>query len=453
MLIPHQLYENSMEKEITIKKKITEDTKFALPIKIKKVLYKGKLLVISPETANWIMLENEEQWQFFQLLTSFDLGNALRQFHGTYSNAQYTVTQIVAKHFENHTSKLKNNGGSMQMYLTNECNMRCPHCYMFAGLKKDRELSTEEIFEIIRTFKKYDGKTIVFSGGEIALRKDLVEILQYSYDLGISNEVLTNGTLWNADLVQKVAPLIARVQISVDGYDEATNSRIRGKGNFSRALKTVDLFYNTHVDTEISVTPYLDNDLAEDYQCYIDFARMLNQKYRRANFLVKFTFDILNGRDICVTEKQKKTYQNIITKIYNELYGDFIDKPFLEFHKHGGIENNCDYGNVAISADGNVCLCPIIPEMKPVGNIRINNLDELFTIAQKTRLLSDINNLSPCKNCELKYICGGECRIKHFSGFKENDLSKIASSKRTCTQEHKNSFYDMMIKLNEDMYM
>lgn len=99
MLIPHQLYENSMEKEITIKKKITEDTKFALPIKIKKVLYKGKLLVISPETANWIMLENEEQWQFFQLLTSFDLGNALRQFHGTYSNAQYTVTQIVAKHF------------------------------------------------------------------------------------------------------------------------------------------------------------------------------------------------------------------------------------------------------------------------------------------------------------------------------------------------------------------
>ena len=91
--------------------------------------------------------------------------------------------------------------------------------------------------------------------------------------------------------------------------------------------------------------------------------------------------------------------------------------------------------------------------MKPVGNIRINNLDELFTIAQKARLLSDINNLSPCKNCELKYICGGECRIKHFSGFKENDLSKITSSKRTCTQEHKNSFYDMMIKLNEDMYM
>lgn len=372
-----------MDKEITVRKRISEDTKFTLPVKIKKVIYRGKMLVISPETANWIILENEEQWQFFQLLTSFDLGNALKQFNGAYDNAQYTVTQIVAKHFDNQLVKPKNNGGSMQMYLTNECNMRCPHCYMFAGLKKDRELSTKEIFDIISSFKKHGGNNIVFSGGEIALRKDLYEILKHSYDLGISNEILTNGTLWNAELVQKVVPLISRVQISIDGYDEATNSRIRGKGNFSRALNAVTLFYETNVDTEISVTPYLDEDLAENYQYYIDFARMLNQKYSRANFLVKFTFDVLNGREIRVSEKQKKDYQGIVTKIYNELYGDFVDKPFLEFHKHGGIENNCDYGNIAISADGNVCLCPIIPEMKPVGNVRVNSFDELLDIAQK----------------------------------------------------------------------
>ena len=441
-----------MNKEITVRKRISEDTKFTLPVKIKKVIYKEKIFVISPETASWIILENEEQWQFFQLLTSLDLGNALKQFCGAYENAQYTVTQIVAKHFDNQLVKPKNNGGSMQMYLTNECNMRCPHCYMFAGLKKDRELSTKEIFDIISSFKKHGGNNIVFSGGEIALRTDLYEILKYSCDLGISNEILTNGTLWNADLVKKVAPLITRVQISIDGYDEATNSLIRGKGNFSKALNAVNLFYESNVDTEISVTPYLDKKLAENYQCYIDFARMLNQKYHKANFLVKFTFDVLNGREIRVSEKQKKDYQGIVTKIYNELYGDFVDKPFLEFHKHGGIENNCDYGNVAISADGNVCLCPIIPEMKPVGNIRVNCFDELLDIAQKARSLSNINNLSPCKDCELKYICGGECRIKHFSGFKENNLSMIATSKRVCSQEHKNMFYDMMLKLNDEMY-
>lgn len=441
-----------MKKESIVKKKISEDTKFTLPVKIKKVIYRGKIFVISPETANWIILENEEQWQFFQLLTSLDLGKALKRFGGTYENAQYTVMQIVAKHFENQFVKPKNDGGSMQMYLTNECNMRCPHCYMFAGLKKDHELSTKEVFDIISSFKKHGGNNIVFSGGEIALRKDLYEILKYSYEMGMSNEILTNGTLWCADLVRRVAPLITRVQISIDGYDENTNSHIRGKGNFSKALKAVSMFYETNVDTEVSVTPYLDKDLAENYQSYIDFARMLNQKHCRPNFLVKFTFDILNGRTIHVSEKQKNDYQALVTHIYNELYGDFIDKPFLEFHKHGGIENNCDYGNIAISADGNVCLCPIIPEMKPVGNIRINKFDELLNIAQKARMLSNINNLSPCKDCELKYICGGGCRIKNFSDFKENDMQEIATSKRICSQEHKNIFYNLMLKLNEDMY-
>ena len=253
-------------------------------------------------------------------------------------------------------------------------------------------------------------------------------------------------------MVTEIAPLIKRVQISIDGYDETTNSKIRGKGCFDKALQTVGFFYETHVDTEISVTPYLDKRLKEDYPYYIEFARTLNKRYRRANFLVKFSFDILNGRDIQVSKEQKEDYQAIITQIYNELYGDFIDKPFLDFHKHGGIEENCDYGNIAISADGNVCLCPIIPEMQPIGNIRQSSFDDLLEIAKKARELSNINNLTPCKDCELKYICGGECRVKHFTGFKENDLSQIATSQRTCSQTHKDHFYDIMLRLNQDLY-
>ncbi len=222
---------------------------------------------------------------------------------------------------------------------------------MYAGLKKEQELTTDEIFNIIKSFKKFNGNTIVFSGGEIALRKDLYEILQYSYNLGIANEILTNGTLWTEDMVRAIAPLITRVQISIDGYNETSNSKIRGKGCFEKALKTVSYFYETHVDTEVSVTPYLDERLEEDYPYYIEFAQSLNQRFRRPNFLVKFTFDVLNGRNIQVSDKQKAAYQAIITKIYNELYGDIVNKPFVDFHKHGGIEENCDYGNIGLNGD------------------------------------------------------------------------------------------------------
>lgn len=151
-----------MEKELTVRKTISKDTHFSFPDNLRVIRYKGKILVISPETANWLVLENNEQYHFFQLLESLDLGNALEQYDGEYCNAQYTVTQIVAKDFENRKVKFKNNGRSMQLYLTNECNMRCPHCYMFAGLKKEHELSTKEIFDIIKSFKDHGGNTIVF---------------------------------------------------------------------------------------------------------------------------------------------------------------------------------------------------------------------------------------------------------------------------------------------------
>lgn len=318
--------------------------------------------------------------------------------------------------------------------------------------KEKNELTTEEVCSLLSKFRESGGQVVVFSGGEIALRSDLQKIIKYSYKLGIKNEILTNGTLWTESMIDELSPMLARVQISIDGYSEETNSLIRGKDNFGIALNTADSFLKHNVYTEISVTPYLDENLAVNYHRYVEFAQRLYEKYNASNFMVKFTFDILEGRDIVVTKEQKEQYQTIISKIYNELYGDFMDRPFMSFHINGGLEDNCDYGNLAISSDGNVVLCPIIQQVKPIGNIRTDDMVSLFEIAKKARELSDVNNLIPCKKCELKYICGGDCRVKHFKGFMESNLQMMKNSERVCSTDIKNFFYDMMIRLNEQMF-
>lgn len=141
-----------------------------------------------------------------------------------------------------------------------------------------------------------------------------------------------------------------------------------------------------------------------------------------------------------------------MTAIYDGIYGDFMDKPFVDFHKNGGLEDNCDYGNLAISADGNVVLCPIVQQMKPVGNVRSDDFVSILSLAKKARELADVNNLEPCKKCELKYICGGDCRVKYFDGFNESNLELMKNARRECNQENKNHFYEMMIRLNEKMF-
>lgn len=436
----------------TVRKTIPATKKFSFPSPLVIVEYQKKVLVISRDIANWIVIQNKTQLEFFQLLEIYALNEALLNFHGRLEDAKYVVTQIIARRFENKKVHSKHVSGTMQLYLTNACNMRCPHCYMFAGIKKKNELTTEEVCSLLSKFRESGGQVVVFSGGEIALRSDLQKIIKYSYKLGIKNEILTNGTLWTESMIEELSPMLTRVQISIDGYSEETNSLIRGKDNFGIALNTADSFLKHNVYTEISVTPYLDENLAVNYHRYVEFAQRLYEKYNASNFMVKFTFDILEGRDIVVTKEQKEQYQTIISKIYNELYGDFMDRPFMSFHLKGGLEDNCDYGNLAISSDGNVVLCPIIQQVKPIGNIRTDDMVSLFEIAKKARELSNVNNLMPCKKCELKYICGGDCRVKHFKGFMQSNLQMMTNSERVCSTDIKNFFYDMMIRLNEQMF-
>lgn len=133
----------------TVRKTIPATKKFSFPSPLVIVEYQKKVLVISRDTANWIVIQNKTQLEFFQLLEIYALNEALLNFHGRLEDAKYVVTQIIARRFENKKVHSKHVSGTMQLYLTNACNMRCPHCYMFAGIKKKNELTTEEVCSLL----------------------------------------------------------------------------------------------------------------------------------------------------------------------------------------------------------------------------------------------------------------------------------------------------------------
>ena len=72
----------------------------------------------------------------------------------------------------------------------------------------------------------------------------------------------------------------------------------------------------------------------------------------------------------------------------------------------------------------------------------------------KAREISDISNLKPCNQCELKYICGGGCRVKEFFEVTQVELgsNNISIKPRKCSIENKNKLYELMIKCNERLY-
>lgn len=435
-----------------VKKEINLKKKYFFPENIKIVSYNSRILIVSVETGNWIVLENESQLDFFNLLKENSLEKALQLFNGDKNNAVQVVMQLEARHFENCiTKKIENK--TVMIYLTQECNMRCPHCYMYAGLKKENELSVDEIIDFLKFSKKNGFDKVKFSGGEVTARNDFIEIINRTYELGYKIEIFTNGTLWYDDMINEIAPKLSEVQISIDGYCEEENSRVRGKGNFEKALKVVDKFVNKGVATRVATTPMFDENLEKKIDNYVKFAKGLIEKYENKNFNIIFTGELIKGRNINLSERENNKYSKIIEELYEKSIGITKESSFATSHKRFDILDNCSFGNLYIDSNGDVYACSRIENMKPFANIRNNDFARIFEISKKAKFVSCVDNLEPCNKCELKYICGGGCRLVYFSEIKKiDDFDHVKLSPRLCSQDYKNSFYDLMIRTNKDIF-
>lgn len=437
-------------------KEIDIEKYYKIPEDIRIVRYNQKIIVIAVETASWIILDNENQLYFFELLRKHSLKEAILLFQGEKIDIQNTIIQIEAKGFEN-TTVTHFIDTSIHLYLTNKCNMKCPHCYMYAGKENLNELTTEEVFNILRLFKKYGGTSIILSGGEITMREDLYDIVKYGYSQGLKMELLTNGVLWTNELIEKIYPYITRIQISIDGFSEEKNAEIRGRGNFEKALETLDKFIKKGISTELAITPLYTNDLKNEIEAYANFGRQLKDKYKKCDFKVKYTTGLLDGREIHLSKEQKSDYTEIMNRVTSSYYGeDISDYAFINSHKKRFIFDNCSYGCLNISSTGDVYFCSRIPSIKPFANIRKDDFSRIVELSLLAQKLSNINNLKPCKDCELKYICGGGCRLKHFKDLvncediEHLDINTI--SPRNCDRKTKEEFYDLMIRTNHKLF-
>ena len=63
---------------------------------------------------------------------------------------------------------------------------------------------------------------------------------------------------------------------------------------------------------------------------------------------------------------------------------------------------------------------------------------------------SQVYNIDPCNKCDLRYVCGGGCRIANIPEVTRCDLNKENKMfHRVCTIEEKEQIYRMMIEAND----
>ena len=121
--------------------------------------------------------------------------------------------------------------------ITRKCNLKCVHCYNDSGQGKTcNEPTTDEAKAVLDDLAKFGVPSVLFSGGEPLMRKDLMELIGYAGGLGLRTVISTNGTLIDADRAKEIKRLgVSYVGISLDGVG-AVNDEFRGvEGAFEKA--------------------------------------------------------------------------------------------------------------------------------------------------------------------------------------------------------------------------
>lgn len=129
--------------------------------------------------------------------------------------------------------------------LSHRCTYTCKMCGVVRILK-GHELPGELLKKTLDEISGWKRDCVVlFTGGEVFLRKDAFELLGHSINKGLTTEAVSNGALIDEDMALRIMSSgLTNIAVSLDGAKESTHDSIREKGAFKKALNAITCLVN-----------------------------------------------------------------------------------------------------------------------------------------------------------------------------------------------------------------
>ncbi len=130
--------------------------------------------------------------------------------------------------------------GSLELDL--RCNLRCIHCYR-DGDWPPGVMGTDEVVHILDQIAEAGTLWVLFTGGEVFLRRDFFDIYEHAVRRGLLVSIFTNGTT----VTEKIADRLSRqppygIEVTLYGYSEETYEKVTGvPGSWAKCYRGVEL--------------------------------------------------------------------------------------------------------------------------------------------------------------------------------------------------------------------
>ena len=322
-----------------------------------------------------------------------------------------------------------------QWHITDNCDQRCKHCYLFAedarmkcvttpwdDLTRTLDATTEDAAE------RGALPLLAISGGDPLLHPEFWRFAEELHRRGIRWTILGNPFHLNEEVCRRLYQLgCFKYQMSLDGLEPFHDS-MRKPGSYKATLEAIPLLNNAGIQSQLMATASRLNledilaimdvavehqvssfafarycatspEKAEDYPSPEEYRDFLYRYYRKAK-----EYEAKN----CPTRFHFK--EHLFTLVRYEL-GEFEPSEYSKEHPDW-IFDGCHLGQgCAILANGDLMACRRMESV--IGNMKTDNLSEVLK-SDLCLSYRDIQNIKKCKDCELHQWCRG-CRAVGFN--------------------------------------
>lgn len=306
----------------------------------------------------------------------------------------------------------------LTFFLTKRCNLRCPFCFYVNGrnINSSDELSLDEIERLSRSMG--DLLWLAFSGGEIYLRDDLVEVSRVFYRNNRPAIMLfpTNGMLpglireKTEEILRECKESVIVLKLSLDGLNER-HDELRGRsGCFDNVITTYRLLeglIDKYPNFELGINTVFCSKNQDDMGGIIDFVSSLKNVKTHTISMVRGDISDASYREVDyekykgAIERLEKNLKNKPSNRYRfrgariKAAQDILQRRLI--HKTATEKKRpipCYAGrlNIVLTETGDVYPCEIIRES--LGNIKEHGYDigDLIRSDRTGRVINSIKN-------------------------------------------------------------
>lgn len=302
------------------------------------------------------------------------------------------------------------------------CNCRCIMCDIWKDNQNLKQLTEKDIEALMITFKKFDTKQVVMSGGEALLNPHFFRLCEILKNAGINVTLLSTGLTIKKN-AEKLVRWVNDIIVSLDG-DEQMHDAIRNiPGAFRKLWEGVQQIKSIQPGYKITARTVIHRINFRGWLEIIDSAikigidqiSFLPADVSSHAFNREVLWSAARKEQILLNKEELPELQSVINILLWQYQAEFASRfiaespekiqkiysyyaAFYELNPFPYKKCNAPWVSTVVEADGTVRPCFFHPSL---GNIHNDSLDKILNSdkAIQFRKSLDIDSDSTCMKC------------------------------------------------------